>query len=148
MLSCKGARQDLRLDQCQTVFRQIHFAIMDEIEIVYGNRIFELRLLCWSRALKVCRQHKIGLCADNQIESSSHIVCALRISKKRTMLAGLPENFNHARARSFCRARLVSGGDAQLRVKNVKDACSAPASGYLDCTYGVRCFRLRLRRSS
>jgi len=27
---------------------------MDEIEIVYGNRIFELAALCWLKALKVC----------------------------------------------------------------------------------------------
>jgi hypothetical protein len=40
---------------------------MDEIEIVYGNRIFKRRLLCRLKGLEGLRQHKIGLCADNQI---------------------------------------------------------------------------------
>src|SRR5258708_7539557 len=96
-------------DQCPDGgVQQIHFAIMDEIEIVYGNRIFELRLSAGARALKVCDSTRSASAPIIRFQSSSHIVCALRISKKRTMLAGLPENFNQARTLSFWRGSVWS----------------------------------------
>ncbi len=47
------------------------------------------------------------------------------------MLAGLPENFNQARALVLPGQRWVSGGDAQLRVKNVKDAVQCAGVGVI-----------------
>jgi hypothetical protein len=79
--------------------QEIHFAVMDEIDIVYGNRIFERRLLCELNGLEGYASTRSASAPIIRFESSSHIVCALRISKKRMMLAGLPENFNHALAR-------------------------------------------------
>jgi len=53
------------------------------------------------------------------------------------MLAGLPENFNQARALVLPGQRLVSGGDAQLRVKNVKDAVQRAGVGVILDLHGT-----------